>query len=76
LVVSDLEADLSKNLIVVGGPAVNSLSTVTASELMSASDRYLVTRDGSKLIVAGYDAADTRAAGNALVRWLRENMHG
>jgi hypothetical protein len=75
LVVSDVEADLSKNLIIVGGPAVNSLSTTNAAELEEADDQYIVRKDGSKLIVAGYDAKDTVAAGNALIAWLRENAH-
>jgi len=75
LVVPEVGADLSKNLIVVGGPAVNTMSTVTAAELAAASDRYIVRKDGSKVIVAGYDAADTVSAGNALIRWLQENAH-
>ncbi|MBM3308962.1 MAG: S-layer protein [Candidatus Altiarchaeales archaeon] len=75
LVVSDVEADLSKNLIIVGGPAVNSLSTTNAAELEEADDQYIVRKDGSKLIVAGYDAKNTVAAGNALIAWLRENAH-
>jgi len=75
LVVPEVGADLSKNLIIVGGPAVNTMSTVTAAELAAASDRYIVRKDGSKLIIAGYDAADTVSAGNALIRWLQENAH-
>jgi hypothetical protein len=75
LVVPEVGADLSKNLIIVGGPAVNTMSTVTAAELAAASDRYIVKKDGSKLIVAGYDAADTVAAGNALIAWLQQNVH-
>jgi hypothetical protein len=75
LVVPEVGADLSKNLIIVGGPAVNTMSTVTAAELAAASDRYIVKKDGSKVIVAGYDAADTVAAGNALIAWLQANVH-
>jgi len=75
LVVPEVGADLSKNLIIVGGPAVNSMCTVTAAEIGAASDRYIVKKDGSKVIVAGYDAADSVAAGNALIRWLQENVH-
>ena len=71
----EVGADLSKNLIIVGGPAVNTMSTVTAAELAAEADRYIVKKDGSKVIVAGYDAADTVAAGNALIAWLQANVH-
>jgi hypothetical protein len=75
LVVSEIAADTSKNLVVVGGPAVNGLTTVTADEIAAASQRYIVKKDGSKVIVAGWTAGDTIAAGNALVDWLKANVH-
>lgn len=75
LVVPEVAADTSKNLIVVGGPAVNGLTTVTAAEIQAASQNYLVKKDGKKLIVAGWTAADTVDAGNALIAWLKDNAH-
>ncbi len=75
LVVPEVAADTSKNLIVVGGPAVNGLTTVTAAEIQAASQNYIVKKDGKKLIVAGWTAADTVDAGNALVAWLKDNVH-
>jgi len=75
LVVPESAADISKNLIIVGGPAVNTMSTVTADQLLEADDQYIVRKDGSKVIVAGYNAEDTVSAGNALIAWLQENAH-
>ncbi|MFH1125616.1 MAG: hypothetical protein V1703_00690, partial [Candidatus Altiarchaeota archaeon] len=75
LVVSESNVDLSKNLIIVGGPAVNAMSTVTADELDEADNQFIIKKNGSKLIIAGYDAEDTVKAGNVLIDWLRENIH-
>ena len=75
LVVPEISADTSNNLIVVGGPAVNGMTTVTAEEIAAASQKYIVKKDGKKLIVAGWTAADTVDAGNALVDWLKANVH-
>ncbi|MDD5111752.1 MAG: hypothetical protein PHG85_04355, partial [Candidatus Altiarchaeota archaeon] len=75
LVVAEDAADMAKNLIIVGGPAVNTLSSVTAAELSEEDDRFIVRKDGNKVIVAGYDAKDTVAAGNALIKWLQESVH-
>jgi len=75
LVVPEISADLNKNLVIVGGPAVNGLTTVTADEIAAASQHYIVRKDGKKLIVAGWTAADTVDAGNALIKWLQDNAH-
>jgi hypothetical protein len=75
LVVAESDADLTKNLVVVGGPAVNGLCTVTAEEIGAADKKYIVKKDGSRLIVAGYEAEDTIAAGDELIEWLNDNLH-
>ncbi len=75
LVVSEIGADTTKNLVIVGGPVVNGMSTVTAEELEAAPDKYIVRKDGSKIMVAGYLASDTREAGDQLIQWLKENVH-
>ncbi len=75
IVVSEVGADLDKNLIIVGGPAVNSLCTATADEIAAASEKFIVRKDGKRLIVAGWESDDTTAAGNALIKWLQENIH-
>jgi S-layer protein (TIGR01564 family) len=75
LVVSEVAADASKNLVVVGGPSVNSMTTVTVEELQAASNQYIVKKDGKKLVVAGLEAADTGDAANALINWLKDNVH-
>jgi len=75
LVVSESGANVNKNLIIVGGPAVNGMTTVTADEIAAASQKYIVKKDGKKLVVAGWTASDTIDAGNALISWLKANVH-
>ena len=75
LVVPEISADTSKNLVIVGGPAVNGMTTVTAEEIAAASQKYIVKKDGRKVIVAGWTAADTVDSGNALIDWLKSNVH-
>lgn len=75
LVVPEVGADTSKNLIIVGGPSVNGLSTVTKDEIAAASQKFVVKKDGKLLIVAGWEADDTVAAGNALIKWLQDKAH-
>jgi hypothetical protein len=75
LVVPEIAADTTKNLVVVGGPAVNGLSGLTKDEIQAASGQYVVKKDGKKLYVAGWTAADTVDAGNALIAWLQDNVH-
>jgi hypothetical protein len=76
LVVSEIAADTMKNLIIVGGPAVNGMSGVAKDEIQAASGQYVVKKDGNKVYIAGWTAADTIDAGNALVAWLQDNVHG
>jgi len=75
LVVPEITADTTKNLVIVGGPAVNGMSTVTAEQIAGASEKFIVKKDGRKVIVAGYTASDTVEAGNALIDWLKANAH-
>jgi hypothetical protein len=66
-------AGSSSSLIVVGGQAVNSLASGLGTVLTSASSDSVIKVDGSKLYVAGYTAAQTQDAANALVQWLSDN---
>jgi len=75
LVVSEIAADQTKNLIIVGGPAVNGLSGVTKDEIQAATGQYVVKKDGNKVYIAGWTAADTIDGGNALITWLQTNVH-
>lgn len=75
LVVPEIAANTTSNLIVVGGPAVNGLCGLTKDEIQAASGQYVVKKDGSKIYVAGWTAADTVDAGNALIAWLQDNVH-
>ncbi len=75
MVVSEIGADTTKNLVIVGGPAVNGMCTVTADELNAQADKFVVKKDGNLLIVAGYEYEETLAAGDALVNWLYANVH-
>ncbi|MBD3388905.1 MAG: S-layer protein [Candidatus Altiarchaeales archaeon] len=75
LVVPEIAADTTKNLIVVGGPAVNGLCGLTKDEIQAASGQYVVKKDGNKVYVAGWTAADTVDGGNALIAWLQDNVH-
>jgi hypothetical protein len=75
LVVPEYSANTNQNLVVVGGPSVNGLCNIMKEEINAATGKYIVKRDGKKLYVAGWEAADTTAAGNALTDWLYANMH-
>ena len=75
LVVPEIAADTTKNLVVVGGPSVNGLCGLTKDEIQAASGQYVVKKDGNKVYVAGWTAADTVDAGNALIAWLQDNVH-
>jgi hypothetical protein len=75
LVVPEIAADTTKNLVIVGGPAVNGLAGVTKEEISAATGQYVVKKDGNKVYVAGWTAADTVDAGNALIAWLQNNAH-
>jgi hypothetical protein len=75
LVVPEIAADTTKNLIIVGGPAVNGMAGLTRDEIQAAPGQYVVRKDGNKVYVAGWTAADTVDAGNALIAWLQDNVH-
>ena len=74
-VVPEIAANPAKNLVVVGGPAVNGLSGVTKDEIQAASGQYVVKKDGNKVYIAGWTAADTLDAVNAWIAWLQDNIH-
>jgi len=75
LVVSEIAADTTKNLIIVGGPSVNGMSGLTKDEIQAASGQFVVKKDGNKVYVAGWTAQDTINAGNALITWLQDKAH-
>ena len=75
LVVPEIAADMTKNMVIVGGPAVNGLSGVAKEEIQAATGQYVVKKDGNKVYIAGWTAADTVDAGNALIAWLQSNVH-
>jgi hypothetical protein len=66
-------AQSKSNLVLIGGPSVNSMTKdmTTVDELCSAAVVKLV---GSKLLVAGCEAADTAAAAQSLMDWLSANV--
>lgn len=67
------EASSTQNLIVVGGQMVNTVAQAAGVNLASGSQPEVKVYGGSKLVVAGYTAADTTEAGNALIKWLNDN---
>ncbi len=78
LVVSESAADGTKNLVLVGGPAVNAMTEaagVTSAEIDAATDKYVVKKVDNTLVVAGWEADDTVAGANALISWLKANAH-
>jgi len=78
LVVSESAADETKNLVLVGGPAVNAMTEaagVTRDDISSAADRYVVKKVDNMVVVAGWDADDTVTGANALISWLQANAH-
>jgi len=75
LVVLDSQANTNDQMIVVGGPYVNSIAATlpgadTATESPGDS---VVTVIGNDVLVAGYAAQDTMSAAQALVSWLNQN---
>ncbi|MEM4347370.1 MAG: S-layer protein [Candidatus Altiarchaeota archaeon] len=78
-VVSESSADQTKNLILIGGPVVNSLTEslggVTKEDIEAEPDKYIVKKVGNVVVVAGYEKEETVEAGNALIAWLQENIH-
>jgi hypothetical protein len=69
LVVLDKNAG-GKNLIIVGGPAVNSVAQQVAQLSEFTEGVQMVKLSGDKLLVAGYEAGDTAAAAESLMAEL------
>lgn len=67
------------NLIVVGGPSVNTLAAsagVTKEEIGADADKYVIKMvNNNTLVVAGWEAGDTNAATGKVVAWLLANAH-
>lgn len=67
-------ATQSANVITFGGQIVNSVSaSALAGAELTTSSEPVVKMVGTKLVVAGYDAAGTTAAANSLIAWLAQN---
>lgn len=73
IVVLDSEASDTANLIVVGGQVVNTVAANAGVSLKQGDEPIVKVFGSTKLVVAGYSAADTKAAGNALINWMVEN---
>ncbi len=75
LVVLDSDAGSTAQVIVVGGPMVNSIAAGTpgVAEATNAPGSSIVRVIGGKVFVAGYTAQDTQDAANALIGWLATN---
>ncbi|MCX6767969.1 MAG: hypothetical protein NTY90_04565, partial [Candidatus Micrarchaeota archaeon] len=74
LVITDANAGAYAQLIVVGGPAVNTVAKDALGDgAITSATEAMVKVVGSKVVVAGYSAADTQAAANALIKWLSDN---
>lgn len=78
LVITDVEAGGVDQAIIVGGPFVNSLARALQNEadvvrITTTPGQYVVKVFGNHVLVAGHTAADTRAAANELIKWLKEN---
>ncbi len=69
---NDPAASATDSLVLVGGPAANSLTQRTGIAISQGSDAVVKVM-GSKVVVAGYTAADTQTAATALVSWLADN---
>ncbi len=71
LVVVEGEQSAGKNLVLIGGPSVNSLTKdlVSVDDLCPSSE--VVKLSGTKLVVAGCEAGDTKEAAEALMNWLK-----
>jgi len=69
---SDPMAAATSKLIVVGGPMVNTVAAgVSGSDAVNTPGSTPVVKAvGDKILVAGYTAADTKAAADALIAYL------
>lgn len=70
---TDSEASSTSNLVVIGGQIVNTVAAGAGVALKSGDEPIVKVFGTTKLVVAGYSAADTKAAGNALISWLNDN---
>lgn len=61
-------------VISVGGPIVNDVTAAVMTAADFPEGTSVVKVVGSKIIVAGTHAADTTAAGNALINWMNTNL--
>ncbi len=78
LVVPESAADETKNLVLVGGPAVNAMTEaagVTRDDISAATNKYIVKKIDNMVVVAGWEADDTVSGANALIDWLKTNAH-
>lgn len=76
LVEFDSQASTTQPLIVVGGPAVNTVAASLASQgrvSLTTPGDAVVQQIGNDILVAGYTASDTQAAANALISWMAQN---
>ncbi len=62
------------NLVLIGGPSVNSLTKGIVSVDELCPNNEVIKLSGSKLVVAGCEAADTASAAEALQTWLKEKL--
>jgi hypothetical protein len=79
LVVLDSQADTSATLIVVGGPAVNTVAkdamTGSSLTLTKAGDYIAQPIGNNRILVAGYNAADTGTAADKFITDLIAAAH-
>ncbi len=76
LVEFDSQASTTQPLIVVGGPMVNTVAASLASQgsvSLNAPGDAVVQQIANDILVAGYTAADTQSAANALISWMAQN---
>ncbi|MBN2517239.1 MAG: S-layer protein [Candidatus Altiarchaeota archaeon] len=73
LVVVENSGVSKTNLVLIGGPAVNGMTkgVVTVEDLQQGAK---IMMSGSKLVVAGYEGADTMNAAKVLADWLNDNV--
>jgi hypothetical protein len=76
-VVPESSADDTMNLVLIGGPVVNSMTEaagITAADVEAEPDKFVVKKIDKVLVVAGLEKEETIQAGNALIAWLQENI--
>ncbi len=62
------------NLVLMGGPSVNSLTKDLVSVDELCPNNEVIKLSGTRLVVAGCEAADTMAAAQQLQTWLETNL--